>query len=92
MKTNMFTNEQLKNSKDRAKLKSKFFSVDNVYINSDGSTKHVEAKPFINTKVDRILIYSNLVMFRKNGISIDEIKNVGMDTNSELASIIEDRI
>ena len=85
-----FVNEG--NDKDRTKLKSKLFYLSNTYKNNKGELKYVELKPFKHNIVDKIFVYSNSVVFYgKNGV-IDEIKNISMDSNAELVSLIEDRL
>lgn len=78
--------------KDRTKIKSTLFFISNIFRNNLGVLKHAEGTPFCTTLFDKICIFSNNVIFYKNGIAIDEIKNINMDTNKELISTIENRI
>lgn len=77
---------------DRKKLKSKFFYISNSFKNADGVMIYIECKPFSNKKADEVIIFSNSVKIYKNRVPIDEIKNIATYSNSELISIIEDRI
>jgi hypothetical protein len=87
-----FINEQVENNMDRTKLNSKLFFVSNVYKKEDGVIKYVEVKPFKHNSIDKIFIYSNSVVFYKNGEPIDEIKNINIYTNEELVNTIESRM
>lgn len=86
----MKTNKE--NSKDRAKLKSKLFYVSNIFKGADGGVIKYEVAPFSSKKVDKVIIFSNWATIYKNGVPIDEVKNIATDSNSELINIIEDRI
>lgn len=77
---------------DRKKLKSKFFYISNIFKSADGDIKYIECKPFSNKKADKVIIFSNSVKIYKNRVPIDEVKNIATYSNSELISIIEDRI
>ncbi len=87
-----FLNENVENDRDRTKIKSQLFFVSNTYKNNDGVLKYVELKPFENDIVDKIFVYSNSVVFYRNNEPIDEIKNISMDSNIELVSLIEHRL
>ncbi len=87
-----FVNENVENDRDRTKIKSQLFFVGNTYKNNESELKYVELKPFKSNIVDKIFVYSNSVVFYRNNEPIDEIKNISMDSNIELVSLIEDRL
>jgi len=87
-----FVNEQIENDSDRTKIKSQLFFISNTYKDNEGKLKYVELKPFENNVVDKIFVYSNSVVFYSKNKPIDEIKNISMDSNIELVSLIEDRL
>lgn len=82
----------IENSKDRRKLKSKFFYISNIFKSADGDIKYIECKPFSNKKADKVVIFSNSVVIYKNGVPIDRSNNISTTPNSELINLIEDRI
>lgn len=87
-----FVNEQLENDMDRTKIKSQLFFVSNIYKDNEGKLKYIELKPFKNNVVNKIFVYPNSVVFYSKNEPIDEIKNINMDSNIELVSLIEDRL
>lgn len=87
-----FVNENLENDRDRTKIKSQSFFVSNTYKDNEGKLKYVELKPFENNVIDKIFVYSNSVVFYSKNVPIDEIRNISMDSNIELVSLIEDRL
>lgn len=91
-----FVNEQLENDRDRTKIKSQLFFVSNIYKDNEGKLKYVELKPYKHNSVEKIFIFANSVVFYTHYASgsepIDELNNINMDSNTELANMIEDRL
>lgn len=68
------------------------FFVYNTSKNHKSEFIHVQLKPFKESFVDEIFIYYNSVVFYKNNVPIDEIKNISLDSNNEITELIESRL